>query len=118
MKHVPLVIGLLLLCSTRAFSAEQSWTGQISDGMCGADHSMMAHDNEKLSAHDCTLACVKGGAKYVFVSQGKVYDIQNQEMKDLEAHAGHTVSLTGDLSSDGKTIKASKIVMPREGKNP
>jgi hypothetical protein len=118
MKHASFVIAfLLLLGPIRALRAEQSWTGQISDGMCGADHSMMAHDNEKLSTHDCTLACVKGGAKYVFVSQGKVYDIQNQDMKDLETHAGHTVRLTGDLSSDGKTIKASKIVMP-QGKNP
>jgi tricorn protease-like protein len=76
------------------------------------DHSMMAHGGKKMSARDCTLECVKGGEKYVFVSKGKVYQVKNQDMKDLQVHAGHTVNLTGEMTPDGKTITVSKIVMP------
>ena len=95
-----------------ALAAEQTWSGQISDAMCGKDHSMMEHGGKKVSARDCTLECVKGGSKYVFVSEGKVYEIGNQSMKDLQLHAGHNVQLTGTMASDGKTIQVSKIVMP------
>lgn len=102
----------LLLPAAGALAAEQTWTGQISDSMCGADHSMMAHDGKKVSARDCTLACAKAGAKYVFVSQGKVYEIQNQDRPELAEHAGHTVKLTGEMSADGKSVKVSKIEMP------
>lgn len=58
----------------------------------------------------------KGGGKYVFFSKGKVYEVQNQDLKDLQVHAGQTVKLTGELGSDGKTIKATKIVVPNSGK--
>jgi hypothetical protein len=91
-----------------AWAAQQTWTGQISDEMCGADHSAMAQ-NGKVNAHDCTLVCVKGGSKFVFVSEGKVYPVQNQKFPDLTKHAGHTVKLTGDLGTDEKTITVSKV---------
>ncbi len=92
--------------------AEQTWSGQISDAMCGKDHSMMQHGGKKSSARDCTLECAKSGSKYVFVSNGKVYEIGNKTMKDLQVHAGHDVQLTGNMAADGKTIQVSKIVMP------
>ena len=34
-------------------------------------------------------------AKYVFVTDGKVYKIANQELALLQVYAGHTVQLTG-----------------------
>jgi hypothetical protein len=100
-----------LLGASTAFAAEQTWAGQISDAMCGKDHSMMQHGGKKVSARDCTLECTKSGSKYVFVSKGKVYEIGNQNMKELQVHAGHNVQVTGELASDGKTIQASKITM-------
>ena len=102
---------ILLFGGLSLIAAEQTWTGQISDEMCGADHSAMAHDAKKVSAHDCTLNCVKGGTKFVFVSEGKVYPIANQDLADLKTHAGHNVKITGDLASDGKTITVSKVEM-------
>lgn len=101
----------LLLGGLTLTAAEQSWIGQISDEMCGADHSAMAHDGKKVSAHDCTLACVKNGSKFVFVSEGKVYPIANQDLADVKTHAGHNVKITGDLGSDEKTITVSKVEM-------
>jgi hypothetical protein len=56
---------------------------------------------------ECTKACVKGGAKYVFVHEGKVIPITNQDFSGLEEHAGHTVHLTGEMAGDSITV--SKI---------
>ena len=113
MKRISFIASLgLMLAASAAFGADQTWSGQISDSMCGKDHSMMQHGGKKVSARDCTLECVKGSAKYVFVSKGTVYAIDNQDLKDLEAHAGHNVQLTGEMSSDKKTIHVSKITMP------
>jgi hypothetical protein len=99
----------LLAGSLTGFAAPQTWTGQISDSMCGADHSSMSHDGKKLSAHDCTLACVKDGGEFVFVSNGKVFEIANQNLADLKEHAGQPIKLTGELSSDEKSITVSKV---------
>lgn len=103
---------LFLLSSVASFAAEHTWTGQISDSMCGAEHAAMG-GGKKVDAHDCTLACVKGGSKFVFVTGGQVFNIANQGDADLTKHAGHDVKLTGDLGSDGKTITVSKVEMNR-----
>ena len=103
-------IGLLGFASF-VQAADQTWTGKISDSMCGASHAkMMAEHKDAKTDRDCTLACVKGGGKYVFVSGGKVYNIENQDLALLQDHAGHTVRLTGEMKGD--TITVSKIVMP------
>src|SRR4029078_924661 len=93
-----------------ACAADQTWTGQVSDSMCGASHAKMIAGHPGMSERDCALACVKGGGKYVFVSDGKVYNIANQGLALLETHAGHAVRLTGELK--GETITVSNIVMP------
>ena len=103
-------MGLLVGLSCLAFAADQTWTGQISDSMCGASHAKMMAGHPGTSDRDCTLACVKGGGKYVFVSDGKVYNIANQGPALLQTHAGHTVRLTGEMK--GNTITVSNITMP------
>jgi hypothetical protein len=105
-------VGMLLCLASFTLADEMTWTGQISDSTCAGSHSKMmaAHPGAKMTAHDCTIACVKAGGKYVFISKGKTYNIANQDDADLEVHAGHTVRLTGNL--DGDTITVTKIVMP------
>jgi len=92
-------------------SDETTWTGKLSDAMCGADHKENGGTMEK--DHKCTLDCVKGhGSTYVFVNNAdkKIYKIENQKFTALEAHAGHPVELTGTMKGD--TITITKIVMP------
>ena len=111
MMRKALFCGVLVLSlASWAFAADQTWTGKISDSKCGATHSSMEHDGKKLSDRECTAACIKGGAKYVFVSKGKVYNVDNQDFADLPVHAGHSVRLTGEMTGDA--IKVSKIEMP------
>src|SRR5947208_12137641 len=96
-------IATLLLGLSSAYAG--TWTGKISDSMCGATHKKMEeHGSAKISDRDCTLACVKNGGKYVFVSKGKVYQVTNQDYSGLQEHAGQTVKLTGDLSGDNITV--------------
>ncbi len=117
-KLLNLVLVLTLVPQV-VFSSEKTWTGRISDSMCGASHKEMAKEHQKegvclgQSQKDedriCTLACIKEGGKYVLVAQGQVYPIENQDFAGLEEHAGHTIKLTGEIGADGKTIKVSKI---------
>lgn len=111
MKNLCIAVVASMLGVMSASAADQTWTGKISDSMCGAKHNTAAEHNTKgMSDRDCTLGCVKDhNAKYVFVSGGKVYSVGNQDFGDLQVHAGHTVKLTGDMSGD--TITVSKIVM-------
>ncbi len=110
-------IGLLLVLTSLASAAGMTWIGQISDSMCGASHAkiMAAHPAAKMTARDCTLACVKSGAKYVFVRHGKVYEIANQNLGALHEYAGRTVRLTGEMKGD--TITVSKIARPARKKS-
>ena len=96
--------------ATTSLPADHSWTGAISDKMCGADHTKMGG---KLSDRECTLACTKGGAPSVLVADGKVFQLTGHDA-DLRTHAGHTVVLTGELKGD--TIKVATIEMPNPAK--
>ena len=113
MKQLLMVAAMVFVGASGAFAADQSWTGKISDSKCGAKHAAGEH-GKKMTDRDCTEACVKGGAKYVFASKGKVYQIANQDNADLAMHAGHTVRLTGEMKGDSITV--SKIEMPKRSK--
>ena len=89
---------------------QQTWKGQISDSLCGAKHEEAAEGQGKMPDRDCTLACVRGGSKFALMSGGKMFQIANQDLADLKTHAGHEVTVTGELK--GQTITVSKIQMP------
>jgi hypothetical protein len=102
-------IGLFAGLSSFAGAATMTMDGMISDSMCGTSHAKMMemHKDAKMTDRDCTLACVKGGGKFVFVSDGKVYNVANQKLAGLTRHAGETVSVTGNV--EGDTITVSKL---------
>ncbi len=70
-----------------AIASAATWTGKISDSMCGAHHMTTAE-------------------------HGKANKIDNQDYAGLAEHAGHMVKLTGDMTGD--TIKVANIEMPRK----
>lgn len=108
MKSMLAVVAAVMLAAPCAFAADHTWNGKISDSMCGATHKKTAeHGTAQISDRDCTLACVKNGGKYVFVRNGKIYSIENQDYAGLEQHAGESVRMTGDVN--GNNIKVSNI---------
>jgi len=93
-----------------AFAAEQTVTGVLTDSMCKSNHAMMQKGPNKMSDHDCTVACVKMmGQKYVLAVGDKVYQIENQNFTGLEKNAGMSVQAVGQVSADGKSITLTKI---------
>ena len=98
MKKLILVAGAFLALSTFVWAGEMTMNGTISDSHCGAKHAAAG-------ATDCVNNCVKGGAKYVLVSDGKVYGLDAQEK--VAAFAGQSVKVTGDC--DGTNMKVKSI---------
>ena len=107
MRVILSFIACLVLGAMGLFGADQTWSGTISDSKCGAMHPTGEHNGKTMTARQCTQACIKGGAKYVFVSDGKVYNISNQNAAGLAKYAGEDVKLTGEMSGD--TVTVAKI---------
>lgn len=87
MKKLFVYSATMALCSPVIFAAQQTWTGQISDAMCKSDHAMMQKGATKMSDKECAMACAKSGQKYIPVSDGKVFQIENQTVAGLAANA-------------------------------
>jgi len=105
--------GLLAGFASLAPAATMTMAGMISDSMCGASHAKMTAGHAGMTDKACALACVKAGARYIFVSEdGKLYQIANQNQADLAKEAGDKVSLTGDVN--GQTITVSKVTMAKK----
>lgn len=98
-QTIRVVLTALIACG--ASFAAQTWAGEITTSMCGKSHM----DSK------CIQNCIKAGEKYVFVSKGKIHEIQNQDFAELEKHTGHPVKLTGTLGPDGKSVTVSKVEM-------
>jgi hypothetical protein len=97
-------IAVTLFAAALAMAADGTWTGWIADSKCGVQ---AAHDG----ARECTIKCIKEGAKYVFVNDGdkKIYAIDAQDK--VADHAGHHVKVTGTL--DGEKLKLTAIDMAK-----
>jgi hypothetical protein len=108
----------LVLCLTAsalfvaAPAAAETLKGTLSDSMCKTKHSADKHGGDAKTHEACVEKCIKGGGEYVFLANDKVYKVANQSFADLKAHAGHEVTLTGDMKGD--TITVSKIEAPKK----
>jgi hypothetical protein len=83
----------------------QTFTGEVSDSMCGAKHMMAGKSAE------CARACVGKGSHYALVVEGKVYTLQTSDkaaQDELNKLAGEKATVTG--TANGETIEVSKIV--------
>ena len=88
-----LVAAAAMMTYSSASAATGTWTGTISDSGCGASHDAMTEHGKKGNDKQCTQMCVMKGARYVFVNDGKVLMIKNQNLADLKKHAGDRVTV-------------------------
>ncbi len=84
-----------------AFAQQQSFTGVVTDSMCGATH--MA--KEKTPA-ECTRICVKDGMKYALAADKKLYTLEGHEA-ELPKLAGQRVTVKGTLKGDTLSVQES-----------
>ena len=97
-------VALVMLTAVLAFAADkpQTFTGKVSDAMCGAHHMMAG-----ASDADCTRACVKQGSKYALVVGDDVYTLDGGDASALDKLAGQNAIVHGTLK--GKTITVASI---------
>ena len=97
-----LTVGLSAVPAIAADS--QTFTGKVTDSMCGAHHQ------EGIPPAECVRACVKHGAHYALVVGDKVYtlDTTNQsQMDELNKLAWENASVKGTASGD--TISVTSV---------
>jgi hypothetical protein len=95
---------LILACAAFGADKAQSFTGQVSDAMCGAHHMMSGPEA------DCTRACVGKGSKYALVVGDKLYFLDSSDkatLASLDKLAGGQAKVTGKLSGD--TIQVASV---------
>jgi hypothetical protein len=88
---------------TVAASKGQTFTGEVSDSMCGTKHMM---ENKA----ECTRACVSKGSSYALVVGDKVYKLNTSDkaaLDQLNTLAGEQAKVTG--TADGDAIEVSKV---------
>jgi len=99
-----LIAALILSCAVFAADKAQSYTGQVSDAMCGAHHMMSG------SEPDCTRACVGKGSKYALVVGDKVYTLETSDkaaLVSLDKMAGAQAKVAGTLNGD--TLQVASV---------
>jgi len=97
-----LAAAVLLSALTFAADKAQSFTGEVSDAMCGA--------KPMGSAADCTRGCVSKGSKYALVVGDKVYTLDTSDkaaLDHLNKLAGEKAKVTGTLKGD--TIQVASV---------
>ena len=116
MKKVMLLVAALAFVSAGATQARtpETWKGTIGDSSCGVKHSADKHGDKASDHRACVEKCVARGGQYVFIADGKVMKIANQDFKGLKTHAAHEVMLTGEIKDGG--IVVSKIEAPKTDK--
>jgi len=115
MKKLSFTLMLFVLTATLAIPlktdaqrgnrrAERTVICYVSDSMCGLKHMSGMGDDKS-----CTLACVKGGSRFVLADRGHkvVYRLDNTGQAKAREFAGQKVKVTGRVT--GKTIRVTSI---------
>ena len=104
MKH--LTWSLLAVAALSAAPGKQTFTGIITDDMCGeAGHSQMRMGPTDA---ECTIACIGAhGAAYVLYDGREVYTLSDQ--RTPEQFAAKRVRVTGTLDARTMTIQVESI---------
>ena len=92
-----------------AGAASQTFTGVITDTMCGKDHALM-----KVSPDSkCVVECVKAGGntKYALYDGKNVYVLSDQQTP--QQFAGRKVTVTGTLYETTKILKVDSSAAAR-----
>jgi hypothetical protein len=102
-----LVLVIIALLTMRTFAAPQTFTGTITDTMCGKKHMSPGKSDA-----DCTRDCMKskGDWTYGLVVGNSVYRLTGDN-KQFATFAGQSVTVAGEFAGTTiavKTIAAAK----------
>ena len=97
MKRVVALTFAVLVLGSLSFAGSKSITGVVSDSHCGAKHSTPGNA-------ECVEHCVSGGATYVLVANGKVYQLDSQDK--FKGLGGKSVTVTGKVKGDNIAVSS------------
>ena len=103
MASVVLSAGLAVVPGMAAGNT-QTFTGKVSDAMCGAKHT-----EGGIAPADCVRACVQKGAKYALVVSDKVYALDTSDqaaLDNLSKLAWEEAKVTGTANGDTISVKS------------
>ena len=110
MKKLAICVAAVAMFVGGAIAAQQakskSFTGEIMDSNCA---KAGAHNPAMGGAKECTLGCVKGGAKFVLYNPTTKAIYQLDDQKKPEEFAGEKVKVTGTYDAKTKTIHVADI---------
>ena len=96
-------VTLALAGALSAADAPGTFTGVITDTLCGAGHAMMkAHSDAA-----CVKLCVKGSGQYALFDGQNVLKLSDQ--KTPAKFAAQKVTVVGAYDEKNKTIKVTSI---------
>jgi hypothetical protein len=96
--------GLAVVPALAAGSSTQTFTGKVSDAMCGAKHTEAG-----IATADCVRACAQKGAKYALVVGDKVYTLSTSDQAALDTLnklAWEQAKVTGTATGDTIAVKS------------
>ena len=95
MKKLAILVFAILLFGSLSYAGSKTISGVVSDSHCGLKHAAAGNG-------DCVEHCVTGGATYVLVSKGKVYQLDAQDK--FKGLGGKSVKVTGEIKGDSITV--------------
>ncbi len=102
MRRVILVAAAI--ASTVAAADQQTFTGTITDSMCGKSHGMVAGQPDE----KCIAMCVKGSSSQYALFDGKTV-LKLSDQKAPAKYAAQRVKVTGTINEKTQTIKVNSI---------
>ncbi|HYK49834.1 MAG TPA: hypothetical protein VEU94_08910 [Terriglobales bacterium] len=98
-----LLLGASLAPAAFAADKPQTFTGKVSDAMCGANHMMAG------SASECVHACIRKGSRYALVASDKVYALDTSDkavLDQLDKLADEQAKVVGQANGDTIVVSA------------
>jgi len=94
---------LAVIFAAAALAAAQTYSGTVTDNMCGGDHKAMNMGPDE----KCVTECVKMGGKYALWDGKNSYVLSDQ--KSAAKFAAKKVTVAGTLDAKTKTIQVTSI---------
>jgi hypothetical protein len=93
----------LLFALVGSIASAQTFTGVITDTMCGAKHGMMKNQPDD----QCVKMCTAGSGEYALFDGKEVVKLSDQ--KTPARFAAQRVRVTGTYDKKSKTIKVASM---------
>ncbi len=99
MKKLALLVFAFCVVGSLSLAAGATITGTVSDSHCAAKHADASDQ-----AQHCVEHCVQGGATYVLVSEGKIYQLDSQDK--FKGLGGKVVIVKGSVKGDSIAVRS------------